>query len=34
MTTVLPGEDRSEARNRVVGFARQISPLLPAYVPN
>jgi EpsI family protein len=34
MTTVLPGEDRSDARNRVIGFARQISPLLPAYVPN
>jgi EpsI family protein len=34
MTTVIPGEDRAEARNRVIGFAKQISPLLPAYVPN
>jgi EpsI family protein len=34
MTQVPPGEDRSVARNRVVGFARQIAPLLPTYVPN
>jgi EpsI family protein len=34
MTPVAPGEDRAEARNRVVGFAQQIAPLLPAYVPN
>ena len=34
MTPVTPGEDRSEARNRVVAFAQQIAPLLPAYVPN
>ena len=34
MTTVLPGEARTEARNRVIGFAKQISPLLPTYVPN
>lgn len=34
MTTVLPGEDRADARNRAIGFAKQISPLLPAYVPN
>jgi EpsI family protein len=34
MTPVSPGEDRSAARSRVVGFAEQIAPLLPAYVPN
>jgi EpsI family protein len=34
MTPVAPGEDRAEARRRVIGFAQQITPLLPAYVPN
>ena len=34
MTQVAPGEDRSVARGRVVGFAEQIAPLLPTYVPN
>jgi EpsI family protein len=34
ITPVIPGEDRNEARNRAVAFARQILPLLPAYVPN
>lgn len=34
ITRVDPGEERSEARNRAVGFAQQIVSLLPAYVPN
>lgn len=34
MTPVGQGEDRATARERAVGFARQIAPLLPAYVPN
>ena len=34
ITAVAPSEDRQQARNRAVGFARQIVPLLPAYVPN
>jgi EpsI family protein len=34
MTPVSHGEDRADARNRVIGFAQQIAPLLPAYVPN
>jgi EpsI family protein len=34
VTPVAPGEDRSQARNRVVNFAGQLSPLLPAYIPN
>jgi EpsI family protein len=34
MTPVAAGEDRSQARSRVIGFAQQIAPLLPAYVPN
>jgi EpsI family protein len=34
MTPLGPGEDRAVARNRAVGFAQQIAPLLPAYVPN
>lgn len=33
-TAVGQGEDRSEARKRVIDFAEQITPLLPAYVPN
>ena len=34
ITTVDPSEGREHARDRVVQFARQIVPLLPAYVPN
>jgi EpsI family protein len=34
ITNVGQGEERDQARNRAVQFARQITPLLPAYVPN
>jgi EpsI family protein len=34
ITPVMAGEDRMQAHNRVVGFANQIFPLLPAYIPN
>jgi EpsI family protein len=34
ITPVAPGEDRLQAHNRVVAFAEQLSPLLPAYIPN
>ena len=34
ITMVNPGEDQMEAHRRAVGFAEQIIPLLPAYVPN
>ena len=34
ITPVVAGEDRAEARDRALDFARQITPLLPAYVPN
>jgi EpsI family protein len=34
ITPLEPGEDRQVARDRAVGFARQIAPLLPAYIPN
>jgi EpsI family protein len=34
ITPVVQGEDRPEAHNRVVSFAQQLTPLLPAYVPN
>jgi len=34
ITPVNPGEDKLKAHNRAVGFAEQIVPLLPAYVPN
>jgi EpsI family protein len=34
MTPVGPGEARDDARERAVGFAKEIAPLLPAYVPN
>lgn len=34
ITPLAPGEDRLEAHNRAVEFADQLSPLLPAYVPN
>jgi EpsI family protein len=34
ITSVSQAETREHARDRVVEFARQIVPLLPAYVPN
>jgi EpsI family protein len=34
ITPVFPNEDRASARDRALQFARQIVPLLPAYVPN
>jgi EpsI family protein len=34
VTPVNPGEDRAAARSRAIGFAEQITPLLPAYIPN
>ena len=34
ITPVFPSEDRTSARERALQFARQIVPLLPAYVPN
>lgn len=34
ITGVGQGEDRDQARNRAIEFAKQIAPLLPAYVPN
>lgn len=34
ITAVEPGEAREQARDRAIEFARQITPLLPAYVPN
>jgi EpsI family protein len=34
ITMVNPGEDQMEAHRRAVGFAEQIIPLLPAYIPN
>jgi EpsI family protein len=34
ITPVEPGEDRLQARARVMKFAEQIEPLLPAYVPD
>lgn len=34
ITPVIPGEDRNDARNRAITFAKQLTPLLPAYVPN
>lgn len=34
MTPLAPGEDRAKARDRAVNFAREITPLLPTYVPN
>jgi len=34
ITPVPPGEDREFARSRAKGFAEQIAPLLPAYIPN
>lgn len=34
ITSVDPSEGREHARDRVIQFARQLVPLLPAYVPN
>jgi EpsI family protein len=34
ITPVEPGEDRLQTRARAMGFAEQIAPLLPAYVPD
>jgi EpsI family protein len=34
ITAVYPGEDRLDAHRRAVGFAEQIIPLLPAYIPD
>jgi EpsI family protein len=34
ITPLAPGEDQLQAHNRAVGFARQLAPMLPAYVPN
>jgi len=34
VTPVAQGESRQDARHRAVAFAEQITPLLPAYVPN
>ncbi|MDP9038258.1 MAG: EpsI family protein [Acidobacteriota bacterium] len=33
ITPILPGEDRAQAHDRAVGFAEQVVPLLPAYIP-
>ncbi|GAC1416749.1 MAG: hypothetical protein NVS9B15_02990 [Acidobacteriaceae bacterium] len=33
ITPLLPGEDKLQAHNRAVGFAEQIVPMLPAYIP-
>ncbi|SEG13882.1 EpsI family protein [Bryocella elongata] len=33
-TMIHPGEDRAQARQRVVAFADALSPLLPSYVPD
>jgi EpsI family protein len=34
ITPVNQGEERTDARNRAISFARQLTPMLPAYVPN
>lgn len=34
ITPVLPGEDRLVAHERAVGFAEQLVPMLPAYIPD
>jgi EpsI family protein len=34
ISPIAPGENRLQAHNRVVAFANQLSPLLPAYIPN
>jgi EpsI family protein len=34
ITAVGPGEERPDARQRAIGFAEQITPMLPAYIPN
>lgn len=33
-TPIVPGENGLEAHKRVVDFAEQLTPLLPAYIPN
>jgi EpsI family protein len=33
-TEVGPTEDRQEARKRAIDFAEQLTPMLPAYIPN
>jgi hypothetical protein len=34
ITAVDPAEGQERARDRAIEFARQIVPLLPAFVPN
>jgi EpsI family protein len=34
ITVVAPGEEQIDAHRRAVGFAEQIIPLLPAYIPD
>jgi EpsI family protein len=34
ITAIEPGEDQMDAHRRAVGFADQIVPLLPAYIPD
>jgi len=34
ITPVNPHENREAARSRAIGFAEQITPLLPTYIPN
>jgi EpsI family protein len=34
ITVVAPGEEQIDAHRRAVGFAEQIVPLLPAYIPD
>ncbi len=34
ITPIAPGESRADAHDRAVDFARHVTPLLPAYVPN
>ena len=34
VTTMRPGESRQTAHDRAVGFVKETSPLLPAYVPD
>jgi len=34
ITPIQPGEPRSAAQARVIGFASQLNPLLPSFIPN
>ena len=34
ITAIRPGETRQQAHNRAAGFAAQITPMLPDYIPN